>query len=142
MESFGAYLKRVREARGMTVNQLAMYSDVSAATISRIENGKRGTPKPNTIKRMAAALKVNYEDFMKVAGYIEEVKNEDETDPVDQLIEYLELELTDEEIFERMTFKVDDMTLTLEDVKEFIAFVRAKRFMKSGHKASSELREP
>lgn len=39
-----------RRARKLTVNQLAVYSGISSATISKIENGKRGTPKPATIK--------------------------------------------------------------------------------------------
>lgn len=58
----------------MSVNQLAMYSGVSAAGISRIENGKRGVPKPLTIKKLARALKVPYEDLMLLAGYIEQEK--------------------------------------------------------------------
>ncbi|MBL3614999.1 helix-turn-helix domain-containing protein, partial [Bacillus sp. RHFS18] len=46
MESFGKQLRTLREKRHLTVNQLATYSGVSAAGISRIENGKRGVPKP------------------------------------------------------------------------------------------------
>lgn len=73
--NFGAYLRALREKKKLSVNQLAMYSEVSAAGISRIENGKRGIPKPSTIKKLAGALKVPYEDMMQAAGYIEEVSS-------------------------------------------------------------------
>lgn len=56
------------------MNQLATYSGVSAAGISRIENGKRGVPKPATIKKLADALKIPYEELMQTAGYIETVQ--------------------------------------------------------------------
>ncbi|OLP65252.1 HTH-type transcriptional repressor RghR [Bacillus pumilus] len=69
--NFGAYLRAMREEKKLSVNQLAMYSEVSAAGISRIENGKRGIPKPPTIKKLAGALKVPYEEMMHAAGYIE-----------------------------------------------------------------------
>ncbi|UYO35191.1 transcriptional regulator [Bacillus zhangzhouensis] len=75
MMNFGAYLRALREEKKLSVNQLAMYSEVSAAGISRIENGKRGIPKPPTIRKLASALKVPYEDMMQAAGYIEEVSS-------------------------------------------------------------------
>ncbi|XBP66690.1 helix-turn-helix transcriptional regulator [Bacillus velezensis] len=74
MESFGKQLRTLREKRHLTVNQLATYSGVSAAGISRIENGKRGVPKPATIKKLADALKIPYEELMQTAGYIETVQ--------------------------------------------------------------------
>lgn len=91
-------------------------------------------PTPETLECLSKAYNYPYEDLMIRAGYIKEIEHT--KDPVDTLIEYLELELTDEEIIERMSFKIDDMELSNEDIKEFIAFVRAKRFMKSGQRPS------
>ncbi|MCY8072278.1 helix-turn-helix domain-containing protein [Bacillus inaquosorum] len=71
MSPFGQQLRELRRARKLTVNQLAVYSGISSATISKIENGKRGTPKPATIKKLAAVLKVPYENLMAAAGYIQ-----------------------------------------------------------------------
>ena len=133
--TFGEILKELREKRGLKVNQLAMYSNVSPALISRIENGKRGTPKPDTIKKLAKGLKMEYSELMALAGFSPE---DDERDPVDKLIEYLDLELTDEEIMERFTFKVDDIELTDEEVKEFINFVRGKRYARIGENFSKK----
>lgn len=67
---FGAYLKEVRERNGLSVNELSSYSEVSNAQISRIERGIRGVPKPETILKLAKALKVPYEEMMKKAGYL------------------------------------------------------------------------
>ncbi|BDH60090.1 hypothetical protein MTP04_02200 [Lysinibacillus sp. PLM2] len=72
MSEFGEYIKKVRDDKGMTLGQLATYSGISAAQLSRIENGKRGIPKPPTIERIAKALKIDYEELMIKAGYIEE----------------------------------------------------------------------
>lgn len=71
MSDFGDYLKNLREAKGFTLNQTAAYSGISAAQLSRIENGKRGVPKPLTIKALSIALKADYNELMKVAGYID-----------------------------------------------------------------------
>ncbi|WP_411932296.1 helix-turn-helix domain-containing protein [Priestia megaterium] len=62
----------MRESKGLTLNQVALYSEISAAQLSRIENGKRGVPKAPTIKKLAEALKEDYESLMRVAGYIED----------------------------------------------------------------------
>lgn len=70
MSEFGAFIKQIRESKSLTLNQVALYSEISAAQLSRIETGKRGVPKPNTIKKIADALKYDYDELMKVAGYI------------------------------------------------------------------------
>lgn len=70
MSTFGQELRALRRARKLTVNQLAVYSGISSATISKIENGKRGTPKPATIKKLAAVLKIPHENLMAAAGHI------------------------------------------------------------------------
>jgi transcriptional regulator with XRE-family HTH domain len=84
MESFGTHLKRIRESRGMTVNQLAMYSGISSASVSRYESGERNAPKPENIKKLAEALKYPYEELMTLAGHLkatEEKKTSFLTDP-------------------------------------------------------------
>lgn len=77
--SFGEELRNLREKRGYTVNQLAIYSGVSAASISRYETGERGTPKPPTIKKLAKGLKMNYRELMRIAGHVDE----EQEDPVE-----------------------------------------------------------
>ncbi|WP_285850828.1 helix-turn-helix domain-containing protein [Niallia circulans] len=96
MSEFGAYIKKIRESKDLTLNQVALYSEISAAQLSRIETGKRGVPKPATIKKIADALKHDYEELMAVAGYI---KNEEKA-----LVAGTEITLSQEEykIFEEL----------------------------------------
>jgi transcriptional regulator with XRE-family HTH domain len=68
---FGKYLKKQRAKKQLSICDLSSSSGVSIAQISRIETGKRGTPKPSTIKKFASALNLNYEDLMYRAGYLE-----------------------------------------------------------------------
>lgn len=75
MNEFGSYIRELRESKGLTLNQVALYSDISAAQLSRIENGKRGVPKPSTIKKISEALKTDYDELMVIAGHIEKDNN-------------------------------------------------------------------
>ena len=69
--TIGEYIKKIREEKNLSLNQLALYSGVSAAHLSRIERGLR-EPSPEILRKIAAALKVSYEELMKVAGYLDE----------------------------------------------------------------------
>jgi len=68
--NIGKYIKKIREEKELSINQLALYSNVSAAHISRIERGLR-EPSPEILKKISEVLKVPYEELMKVAGYLE-----------------------------------------------------------------------
>ncbi|MDF2964244.1 MAG: transcriptional regulator, family protein [Paenibacillus sp.] len=74
---FGIYLKKARESKGISVNQLALESGISNAQISRIENGLRGIPKPETIRKLAEALKLPYEEMMEKAGHMPDERKQD-----------------------------------------------------------------
>ncbi len=68
---FGIYLREKRLKKGFTISQLSLYSGVSTAQLSRIENGKRGAPKAENIQKIASALSVPYEEMMEAAGYVD-----------------------------------------------------------------------
>jgi len=68
--NIGEYIKKSREKKGLSINQLALYSNVSAAHISRIEHSLR-KPTPHVLKKMSLGLKISYEELMKVAGYLD-----------------------------------------------------------------------
>lgn len=71
-EEFGKYLKKLRVKRNLTTRQLEIQSGVSNSYISQIENGKRGIPKPNILKKLFPILRVPYEELMKAAGYLKQ----------------------------------------------------------------------
>ena len=55
-ERFGPTLKRLRSAAGLTQEELAERSDISARTISDLERGLRSAVYPHTARQLAAAL--------------------------------------------------------------------------------------
>ncbi|WP_339251563.1 helix-turn-helix domain-containing protein [Paenibacillus sp. FSL P2-0136] len=77
-EEFGYYLRQLREGKGLTINQLAALAGISGAQISRIENGLRGVPKPATLRKIAEATDVSYEELMGHAGYLTETESSTE----------------------------------------------------------------
>lgn len=68
----------------MKIRQLELYSGVSNAYLSQIENGKRGVPSPEIIKKLSKALGSDYEELMLVAGHIEEKQKTNEGDGVSE----------------------------------------------------------
>ena len=68
--NIGEFIRKIREETELSINQLALYSDVSAAHISRIERGLR-EPSPAILRKISVALKVPYENLMEIAGYID-----------------------------------------------------------------------
>lgn len=83
---FGEFLRKVREEKGFSINQLATLSGISNAQISRIESGERGIPKPETIRKLSDALGIAYYDFMKAAGHITNDLIREQFEPYDAMI--------------------------------------------------------
>jgi predicted ATPase/DNA-binding XRE family transcriptional regulator len=60
--SFGAHLRRLRETAGLTQEELASRSGLSAKAISRLERGERKRPYAHTIRSLADALELSKEE--------------------------------------------------------------------------------
>ena len=56
--SFGERLRHLREAAGLTQEELAERSGLSAKGISDLERGERRRPYPHTVRSLAAALEL------------------------------------------------------------------------------------
>ncbi|NBH03022.1 helix-turn-helix transcriptional regulator, partial [Amycolatopsis sp. SID8362] len=56
MESFGARLRRLRRAAGLTQETLAEASGLSAQAVGALERGERRFPHRETLDRLADAL--------------------------------------------------------------------------------------
>lgn len=61
---FGKHLKRLREAKGISLNMLAYENDLNKSTLSRIENGKVD-PKLTTIYKIAQSLEITIDELIK-----------------------------------------------------------------------------
>lgn len=126
MSSLGARIAYLRNKEGLSQEEFSKVLKIAKSTLGMYETDKR-EPSHEMSDKIAKHFNVTL-DWLLTGK---------EKDGTDMFLEFLELELTDEEIIERMTFKIDNMILDDEDVREFIAFVRAKRFMKMRPSAGS-----
>ncbi|OXM15439.1 helix-turn-helix domain-containing protein [Paenibacillus herberti] len=67
---FGTFLRDKRTRRGLTLSSLAEASGVSQTYITNVENGKRGAPSPEILKKLTEPLGVSYVELMVRAGYV------------------------------------------------------------------------
>lgn len=131
MSTIGEFL---RELRGkMSLREASEKSGLSHSYIRYLEKSSRpGTntpinPTPDTLKALAKAYKYNYRDLMKKAGYMDEHQN---ADPEHELLEGIDLELSDDELLDRFNLVLDGKKLNADEAKEIITYLRVKRSMK------------
>lgn len=60
----GYNLKKIRESRGLTQEELAEKSGVSRVTISRLENGSQKDLMVGNLNKIAAALECSISDLV------------------------------------------------------------------------------
>lgn len=66
----------LRNKKGYSQRKLAMVSEVSNSTISRIESATSDAD-PETLRKLAPYLGISYETLMEAAGYIESESNKE-----------------------------------------------------------------
>lgn len=69
-KQFGDYLRRQRQERKLTSRGLADKAGIDIATLVRLEQGKYRTPRPDTLRGLAAALGVPLADLFSMANYV------------------------------------------------------------------------
>ncbi|CAI9414843.1 hypothetical protein ANOBCDAF_03312 [Pleomorphomonas sp. T1.2MG-36] len=62
MTPFGARLREIREARGMTLKSMAAAIGVSPAYLSALEHGRRGRPTWDLLQRIIGHLNVIWDE--------------------------------------------------------------------------------
>lgn len=67
---FGNYLRSLRNAKGLTLTQLGNLIGYSNPYLSQIENGLKGIPAPELLKKLSGPLGVTYEELMVLAGHL------------------------------------------------------------------------
>ncbi len=65
---FAAFVRKHREAAGLSPIDLARELGVNRANVHYWESGK-GVPQPQALEPLARALKASYEDLFALAGY-------------------------------------------------------------------------
>lgn len=69
-KELGAFVKKHREAQGLSLNALARVSKLDPAYLHRLEQGRYELPGPDKLIRLARALEVAAEDLYAMAGYV------------------------------------------------------------------------
>ena len=64
-ERVGLELRRLREERGITVEELAQKSGISATTIRVVERGARGRLAGETVARLAKPLGLTFDEVWR-----------------------------------------------------------------------------
>jgi len=61
----GDNIKKIREMKNLGVNELARNADMNASYLSAIEQNKKTNPSVKTLEKIAKALDVSSEEFLK-----------------------------------------------------------------------------
>ncbi len=71
-KEFGKYLKNLRKKKGLTLVQLKEATSMSQPYLSQMENGLKGIPSPETLKKLEAPLGVSHFELMVRAGHLKQ----------------------------------------------------------------------
>ncbi|MBP2311633.1 helix-turn-helix domain-containing protein [Azospirillum soli] len=62
MTPFGERVRSLREARGVTLKQMAADLHISSAYLSALEHGKRGQPSPQLVRQICAYFGIIWDE--------------------------------------------------------------------------------
>lgn len=71
-EKLGQYIKRIREEKGLGLNQLAVKIEIVSSLLSKLENGLTQKISPFLLKKISEGLKIDYKELYKIIGYLDE----------------------------------------------------------------------
>lgn len=66
---FGAFLKKLRTHRHLSMRRLAKLAGISSTHLWQVEHGTRNPPSPQKLRRLAAHLHVSPTALMEAAGF-------------------------------------------------------------------------
>ena len=67
-QTFGQYVRALRERRNIGLREMARRIDVSAPYLNDIEKDKRGAPRPKLVEAMAKVLDADVNRMLDLAG--------------------------------------------------------------------------
>lgn len=70
LEDLGAELRAVRALREHSLQDVATAARISVAYLQKLEAGRVSAPSPHVLRRLAAALAIDYERLMVLADYV------------------------------------------------------------------------
>lgn len=70
-ERFGAYLKSIRDAHGLSQKKAAELARVSSPYLAQVEKGQRNPPNSDILCRLARVYGIPEQKVLQEAGYLE-----------------------------------------------------------------------
>ncbi|MFB5267039.1 helix-turn-helix domain-containing protein [Paenibacillus enshidis] len=119
---YGTRIAELREKRGWKQEELAQILGITRAALSHYEKNRR-KPDFDTLTKLANLFGVSIDYLI---GRIPQTQIDMEPD-VKQFIDHLEL--SDKNILNRFNLMIDGRSLSEEEAKRFIAFIRMERMM-------------
>jgi transcriptional regulator with XRE-family HTH domain len=119
---YGTRIAELREKRGWKQEELAQILGITRAALSHYEKNRR-KPDFDTLTKLANLFGVSIDYLI---GRIPHTQNDMDPD-VKQFIDHLEL--SDKDILSRFNLMIDGRSLSEEEAKRFIAFIRMERMM-------------
>lgn len=133
MSDLGRRLKGAREKTRLTQQQVADKLGISNGTLSGYERNYRD-PDTVTLNNLAALYEVSVDYLLGRTSDPKRVLKEQAR----QLIDLIDLDLTDEEIMSKMNLTVDGQVVEPTEVRIFIDLVRGSRLRMKQGLASTE----
>ena len=84
MKRLGRYLKKLRLEKGFTLPEIQKMAKISTGYLSEIEQGKRTSPHPDILNKLARIYEVQVGELMRIAGYLPEEENRSVFSPEDE----------------------------------------------------------
>lgn len=110
--AFGEFLRKFRNERGLSTNDLHQMTGISQPYLSQIENGKK--PSTKIIQKISDGLNLNYHYLMRLAGYV-----------TDEDIKNLNRQLKQKEI--AVTSKLSEYKIAFNEVKRLSDLLMSKK---------------
>ncbi|MEC0180261.1 helix-turn-helix transcriptional regulator [Paenibacillus peoriae] len=121
--NYGNRIAELREHKGLKQEELAQSLGITRAALSHYEKNRR-KPDFEILNKLADIFGVTIDYLVGRTSHPATILDSDVKEFVDQL------ELSDEDILQRFNLTIDGRTLSEEEAKRFIAFVRMERMMK------------
>ncbi|WP_226001652.1 helix-turn-helix domain-containing protein [Paenibacillus sp. BJ-4] len=120
--NYGTRIAELREHKGLKQEELAQSLGITRAALSHYEKNRR-KPDFEILNKLADIFGVTIDYLVGRTSQPTAILDSDVREFVDQL------ELSDEDILRRFNLTIDGRTLSEEEAKRFIAFVRMERMM-------------
>lgn len=120
MNRYGKRIAELRKKRGLNQETLAGYLGITRASLSHYETNRR-EPDYSLLGRIADYFRVSLDYLMGRDQHPARMLGPVKSDFLNRI------ELDDESVTERYELTIDGRSLTPEETREFIAFVRAER---------------